>query len=637
MRPRLILVVALLLTTALYWSGLSGPFLFDDTFNLSPVLQWHAGQAPWQSAIFPNASVLLSRPVAMASFALTTWVGGGDTFSFKLGNLIVHLACGLLGWAVLRRALARDARLAPQAELLAALAAAFWLLHPLQVSTVLYAVQRMAQLSTLFTLAAVWCYLAARQQLVEGRYRPAWLNLFLAFPLLVLLGVLSKQNAAIAPALCLVLELAYFSRDDRRGRSVATFFGLFLVLPVLACVALLATAPAKLLGGYANWDFTLWQRLLTQPRALMDYLGMLLVPRGPLMGLYTDDFTVSQGLLSPPSTLLALLALVALSITAIALRKRAPSVFAGWFLFLVAHAVESSFLPLEMYYEHRNYMPSLGVFLALLGMTALVPAHLQTNVLSPRQLGIFAVVGFALVLGVATFGRVLVWQDADGIARQALRHHPDSMRLRFDMSDRALFRGDYEAALAPMRYLAASDDPELRQAGNLSLFAIRCMRKDRDLGREELDRAVAAKVPFLTTYDAQAFMRLSVTSREIGCNNIDAGTVAQYLDRIVDAASGQPENSQPKWLSRSIVAEMHMYAGAWQPALRQAGLAWQGSGHHPNAGALLTSINIRAGNLAAAEVMLAEVIRITPADDRNGQAVIASLREMIAAARVRGR
>jgi hypothetical protein len=89
----------------------------------------------------------------MASFLLSTALGGYNPFAFKLGNLVVHLACGIAGWQVLRRALALDKHLAARADMVAALLVALWLLHPLNVSTVLYAVQRMAQLSTLFALA----------------------------------------------------------------------------------------------------------------------------------------------------------------------------------------------------------------------------------------------------------------------------------------------------------------------------------------------------------------------------------------------------------------------------------------------------------------------------------------------------
>src|SRR5262249_37581770 len=137
--------------------------MFDDLPNLNPVESWLAGQMSWQSVMLDNQSGMLGRPVSMASFLLSAELWGHNPFSYKLGNLIVHLACGLLGWQVVRRLLALDPRLAARADLLATVVAGLWLLHPINVSTVLYSVQRMAQLSTLFVLASLWAYLAARR------------------------------------------------------------------------------------------------------------------------------------------------------------------------------------------------------------------------------------------------------------------------------------------------------------------------------------------------------------------------------------------------------------------------------------------------------------------------------------------
>lgn len=628
MKSRLILVVALVVTVALYWMGLSGPFIFDDAWNLEPVRLWLGGRASLWEAIFPQPSLVFSRPVAMGSFALTTWLFGDTSFSFKLGNLIVHLACGVLGWMVLRRVLARDTRLAPHAELLAALAAAIWLLHPLQVSTVLYAVQRMAQLSTFFTLAAVLCYLSARQRLIEGRTRSAWVQLFVGFPAMLLLGVLSKQNAAVAPAICLVLELSYFAASAPRHRSLPAFFGVFLVLPALAVIALLIAAPEKLMATYADWDFGPWERLLTQSRALVDYIGMLLLPRGPLMGLYTDDFAVSQGLLSPISTLFSLLALTAVSVAAIAWRKRAPSFFAGWFFFLVAHSVESSFLPLEMYYEHRNYLPSLGLFLAVFGLVSLLPP-IRTNVLAPRTLGLAAATGFILLLCVATLFRVLVWQDMATIAQLGVKTHPESQRARFDVAAWALERGDYDTALDTMRYLAASDNPRHRQMGYLSVVAINCMR-GRDEGNvQALELAAAANLPRLTTFEAQAFGRLGGATRDKGCGGLERGVIARYMKQILDTAHTQPETATPKWFARYALAEIYARDNQWNAAQVQAELAWKG-GRDQKVGLFLADIYVQNGELQLASALLAELEKVIKPYDKMGQSALAKLRNRLA-------
>ena len=627
--PRVILCLALLATVAVYWAGLAGPFMMDDQLSLQYLQDWHTGQTGWQQALFPNSSILLSRPVAMASFMLNMALLEPNSFSFKLGNLLVHLACGLLGWAVLRRLLALDTRLSTHAELLAALVATFWLLHPLHVSTVLYAVQRMAQLAALFTLAAVWVYLLARQQLSEGRTHAAWFNLFVSFPVLVVLGVLSKQNAAVAPVLCLLLEWVYYRPHTRPGRAVPFFFAVFVALPALGLATLLLMAPQTLLATYADWDFTLAQRLLTQPRALMDYVGMLLWPRGPQMGLYTDDFVVSTGLLSPPSTLLALLALAGLTAAATALRHRAPSVCAGWWFFLLAHAVESSFLPLEMYYEHRNYLPALGLFLAMAGLLALVP-DFKTNNLSPRKLGLLAAAGLALMLGVATLGRVLIWQDMNGITQQALRHHPDSLRLRFDLSFEATHLGDLDTAMMHMQTLAKSTDPRSRQIAHLGMLTLKCIRKDPHPGTLDLQRAVAEDLPKLNTYTIQVFYRLIAYSRNNGCGDVSASVIADHLARIVQQASSQSEDSEAKWYARRELAGLYAYANNWTAARTHADLAWQGSAHDPDSGLVLALALHNTGDDKKAREVLAQVEAATPATDVGRMASIARVREQLA-------
>lgn len=629
--PRLILCLALLTTVAVYWAGLAGPFMMDDQLSLRYLQDWYTGQTGWRQAVFPNSSILLSRPVAMTSFMLNMALLEPNSFSFKLGNLLVHLACGLLGWAVLRRVLTRDTRLAAHAELLATLVVALWLLHPLHVSTVLYAVQRMAQLATLFTLAAVWVYLLARQQLIEGRTRLAWFNLFVSFPVLVLLGVLSKQNAAVAPALCLLLEWVYYRPQTRPGRVVPVFFVLFVGLPALGLATLLLLAPNALLANYADWDFTLVQRLLTQPRALMDYVGMLLWPRGPQMGLYTDDFVISTGLLSPASTLLALLALAGLSVGATALRYRAPSVCAGWWFFLLAHAVESSFLPLEMYYEHRNYLPALGLLLTVVGLLTLVP-NFKTNILSPRKLGLLAAAGLTLMLGVATLGRVLIWQDLAGITQQALRYHPNSLRLRSDLSFEATRRGDLNAAMIHMQALTRSPDSRSRQVGHLGVFTLKCTRNDPHPGTLDLQRAVAENLPRLDIYTTQVFYRLMLYSRNRGCGDVSVRVIADYLARILQQASTQPEDSEVKWYARRELATLYVYANDWPAARRHASLAWQGSSHDPTSGLVLALALRNTGDPAKARQILAQV-EAAPPTDPEGLANLARIRQQLTSAR----
>jgi len=622
------------LAAAIYWLGLKGPFIFDDGYALEPLAAWSRGETSWQDVVFGDGPLLFARPIAMASFLLTTWLGGPDSFSFKLGNLIVHLSCGLIVWRLGRQAFSLDARLQRHAGLMAALLAAFWLLHPLHVSTVLYSVQRMAQLSTLFALLAVVAYLDARRALDAGALRKAWAWLFVVFPLMVVAGLLSKQNAAIAPLLCLAFEVAYPGNWRARRATLGAFFGVFLLVPGILAAMVLALYPQKVLGGYQEWDFTLGQRLLTQPRALMDYIGMLLFPRGPRMGLYTDDFAISTGLASPSTTWMAIVALVAISASVIALRKRAPTLFAGWFFFLGAHVVESTFLPIEMYYEHRNYLPSVGLLMALLGCVALVPSTLRFNVLTPRQLGLGAAAGFVLVLTVATLGRVLVWQSMDTILVQALRFHPQSLRANFDAADLAAGRGDYATHNALMQRLIGSDDPRNRQMGRYELVAGNC-RSGHGGNRALMEAAVAERSPRITVMDSYGFMRLSSASRTHACGDLDRFAIAAYLERVVDAAAGQPESARPKWMARYLLAEMYSSAGHWPEAARQVELAWDGSQDN-KVGVFLGRAYANTGRLDDATRMLGLMqARIAP-HDTPGQSALSTLKALIDERRAAG-
>lgn len=627
MLTRSLLFAAILLTLFVYWAGLSGPFMFDDVANLEPIQSWLSGDVTWQSIVFGNESGMFGRPVSMGSFLISAEFGGHTPFAYKLGNLIIHIACGLVGWQVIRRMLAEDKRLAANADLLATIVVALWLLHPINVSTVLYSVQRMAQLSTFFVLASLWAYLVARKQLVQGRTGRALTGLFALFPLLLLAGLFSKENAAVAPALCLVIELAYFMAQTEHKRIRQAFFGLFLALPALAVVAVLVLAPERLLSGYDERDFTLAERLLTQSRALVDYIVTIFIPRTPLLGLYTDDFQASTGLMSPPTTLLSLLALTLVSAAAIVLRKRAPSLFAGWFFFLVAHGVESSIVALELYFEHRNYLPAFGLILAAIGLTALLPKELPINVFTPKQLGLLIAGAFALAFAFATGGRANVWQAGETILAQGLKHHPDSMRAQLERATVAMQQGNLQGSYDAFADLLTSKRQRNRVIARLSWVTLDCISR-KPVTAEDLRRALAEARPSLSMAEVPALRLLTRVSQKQGCGELTDSAIADNVLFMLDRAAKQPDSSRAKWLTRFLAADTLLRAGRIVDAQKQAELAWQASGDLP-VGALLSQIYASRKMKAEAQGLLAVLEQRTKPYDTLGQAELAKTRAML--------
>ncbi len=173
LRLPLVAVLLLLLGIAIYLPGLSGPLLFDDkpALTANELVQIHGGEFDeWRVAAFSSSAGPLRRPIAMLSFAANHAIAGDfSPFGLKAVNLGIHLAIAVLlsffsSQYSTRFASGLDV---PTRRLLALTAAAIWLLHPLNVSTVLYAVQRMAQLATLFVLAGLLVFMHYRQRWAE--------------------------------------------------------------------------------------------------------------------------------------------------------------------------------------------------------------------------------------------------------------------------------------------------------------------------------------------------------------------------------------------------------------------------------------------------------------------------------------
>ncbi|MGR8918212.1 MAG: hypothetical protein ACU85V_01235, partial [Gammaproteobacteria bacterium] len=204
---RVALALALLATALIYLPGLAGGLLFDDLLNLAPVAA--LGADPTVSAVWEvvtgNRSGPTGRPLAMASFVADALAFGFDPGVLKRTNLALHLVNGLLVYVLAGLVFARqlDRGLACA---LAALAAALWLLSPVHVSTVLYAVQRMAMLSAFFVLAGCVLYVTGRRALDAGRPRAGWAAMAAAVLGCWPLAIFSKENGAVLPLLLLVLE-----------------------------------------------------------------------------------------------------------------------------------------------------------------------------------------------------------------------------------------------------------------------------------------------------------------------------------------------------------------------------------------------------------------------------------------------
>jgi hypothetical protein len=427
-----LVLAALGVTWIAYSPGLHGPFLLDDYTSIvdNPYLAIKDldGKAVWRS-VYSGVGPL-GRPISMLTFGINAHLFGIEPYFFKLTNLLIHLITGCAIFLLCRLILTAHGRvnqpnLQPhQIGWISLTVAAAWLLHPLNLTGVLYVVQRMTSLATLFTVISLFLYCSGRLRQMQARSGGALilLSLFVFIPL----AAYCKENGLLAFVYMLILELTLFRFQPDLPRVRYSLYGLFiltLAVPVLLLSIHTALDMEWITRGYDTRYFTLGERLLTEARALWYYIRLILAPSIGEMGFYHDDFAVSRGWLIPWTTLPAVLGLIFVLAIALLCRHRAPICALGILLFLAAHLMESTVFSLELVQEHRNYFATFGILLPVF-YYSLLPWHL-CNSLRVRAVAAVAFIGFAAVL---TLTRAGTWGDPLRLHLHHVLSHPASPR-----------------------------------------------------------------------------------------------------------------------------------------------------------------------------------------------------------------
>lgn len=425
---------ALFLTGLIYFPGLSGGYLFDDLINISENPKLHINSLSWQdlrrAALSSNAGPL-GRPISMLSFGINHALTGANPFYFKLTNLIIHLLSGISLFLLTRLLLTvyykrSPENLTPASIFWISLAVSTaWLLHPFNLTSVLYIVQRMASLAVLFMIWGLIFYAWGRLRQQQG-YSGAG-QIITGLTIFGGLAALSKENGALLPFLMLTTEWTLFSfqtTNQANRRLLIAFHWIVAILPALFIVIFFIFRFDWLIGTYQYRDFTLVERLLTQARVVWFYIQMILLPDTSQMGLFHDDFIISRTIWQPWTTLPAILGIIALFGLAIYLRKKAPIFTFGVLFFFVGHSMESTIFSLEIAHEHRNYLPSYGLLIIL--FYYLCHTSLR-RVISVKLQPILCSI-FIILLAVSTAVRAGYWSSNIDLALVSAKHHPLSGR-----------------------------------------------------------------------------------------------------------------------------------------------------------------------------------------------------------------
>jgi len=373
---------------------------------------------------------IFDRPISHLSFAFNWYFSQKDVFGYHTINTTIHIFTAFFLYFTIVSLFKTPNLLGTytgREHFIAFLAAVLWAVNPIQTQAVTYIVQRMASMAALFYLIGILFY-------IKGRICSLWsvklifyFGVFLSFAL----AVGSKENALMLPVSLFVVELVFF-RDISNPRTRKHFIWLGCALSVvLFAIGLMLFMSngfiSRLQEGYANRTFTLTERLLTQPRIVIFYISQIFYPIADRLSI-VHDFEISTGLFRPWTTLPAILFILGLIGAAFWQIKKHPLISFAILFFFLNHVIESSIIPLELVFEHRNYLPSLFLFVPVAaGFKWIIDYYLnKQKVMAGVIIGFVSLL--VMVLGIGTYVRNIAWANEQTLWRDALNKAPQSAR-----------------------------------------------------------------------------------------------------------------------------------------------------------------------------------------------------------------
>ena len=335
----------------------------------------------------------------------------------------------------------RRRRPGSSAWLPATLAAAIWLINPIQLAGVVLVVQRMTLLMALFLLLGLLAYLHG---LLEEQASPradaasgccsGW---GLHGPFVPQQG---KRHPAAAYMHWCSTPRCYAASCERLPVRLL-WWRQHPIWPVVLFIFgfLIWIIPAQW-GHPGIRHFTVGERLLTEPRVLLNYLDKIFLPRFGVFGLYHDGYLPSHSLISPWTTLPAMVIVLSMALLALIRRRRWPLFALAVLWYLGGQLIESSSAMLELYFEHRNYTPLIGIVMALaLALARMAPDGRRRLVMG---LGSLWLAGCIITTALSAH----VYDSQDNLALTWAHAQPNSIRAQSFLAQRLVKHGQYRKA-----------------------------------------------------------------------------------------------------------------------------------------------------------------------------------------------
>ena len=343
------------------------------------------------------------RPLAFFSFALNYHFGKLNVWGYHLVNVLVHIIAGIFVFLLIKLILNlnnyNNYKVDKHKNWFALFAALFFVVHPMQTQAITYIVQRMASMAAMFCIMSIYFYSWGRVEHVQNSKVFKAILLYLLALTSGILGVLTKQNAIIFPFVFLLFEFCFIR--SKENKIFKNYIIISLCTLVVVCASFLFFNGEILTFALYGVKTSSMEYLVNQFVVIVKYLRLTVLP----INQCADYGNVNYGFPYIKSfwqfdVIGCLVLLIGLFTLAVYYYKKNKAFSFGIFWFFLTLSIESSIIPIaDPMFEHRMYLPMVGVSLFLLSGLFMVLPKLKTPYL-------YSSIAFVIfLLGVLSYSR----------------------------------------------------------------------------------------------------------------------------------------------------------------------------------------------------------------------------------------
>ena len=522
----------ILLLLIIYLPATESRFLLDDYSTLTGLTEIdESGILNYVLGGFTGPG---GRPISLLTFAIQADAWPDNPAAFKIVNLVIHISNAFLLFLITFKLFSYSDFDKKEKIIFSYIVILLWLFHPLHHSTIFYVTQRMTELAAFFTLLTVYFYLNFRPKLPDRKSAKLLILISIGVLLGTCLSILSKENGILTVVYIYIMEITVFSRL-KNTKMIRNWLNILLLTPVVVLILYFIFIYDKTLQGYQYRSYDMQDRLVTQVNVIFDYLRMVLLPHYSDFTFYHDDYRVIKDISAAPFILIKIVLLACIVLFSAIYRKKLPFICFGLLWFFCGHILESSHLNLEMFFEHRNYLPSFGLIVFFVWSVFQLYKYFNIKLIVLSLLLVF-------IINISTVSilQIRLWGDPYRQVTEWARLKPGSINAISDLAFVNIILGNYTKAQSVYEQLSILT-PDSVYTDIQQIKLVNCYQNeeiDEDMWLNIIERSKSAinyKLREVASLDS--LVSLIVEDK---CNYLDLDEFSVFINTLITNPSFSP-------------------------------------------------------------------------------------------------